>query len=57
MGRQFATYYGSDVHDINAWQALCIALRVDPVPDSILGCKRVRISSYKTHFHGENLKL
>ncbi|KAF8336078.1 hypothetical protein F5887DRAFT_1250067, partial [Amanita rubescens] len=41
MGRQFVTYYGSDVHDINAWQALCIALRVDPLPDSILGCKRI----------------
>ena len=54
MGRQFASFYGSDIHDINAWQALCIALRVDPAPDSILACKRVRISSCMTRFHDEN---
>jgi len=43
MGKQFADYYGSDVHDINAWQALCIELGVDPVPDTIAQCKKVRI--------------
>ena len=43
MGRQFASYYGSDVHDISAWQSLCIALEVDPVPDTITQCKRVSI--------------
>ena len=43
MGKQFASYYGSDVHDITAWQALCIELQVDPVPDTIVQCKRVRI--------------
>lgn len=43
MGKQFASYYGSDVRDISAWQALCIALQVDPVPDTITQCKRVCI--------------
>jgi len=41
MGKQFADYYGSDVYDINAWQALCVALGVHPVPDTIYECKEV----------------
>ena len=45
MGKQFAAYYGSDIRDINAWQALCVALDVDPVPDTITQCKRVCIHS------------
>lgn len=52
MGKQFASYYGSDVHDITAWQALCIELQVDPVPDTIVQCKRVRI--HLTHYWDDN---
>ncbi|KAF8626945.1 hypothetical protein AX15_004623 [Amanita polypyramis BW_CC] len=50
LEQQFTSYYGSDVHDINVWQALCVEVGVDPVPDTISKCKRVRIISH-THTH------
>ena len=38
---QFNTYYGTDVDDINAWQALCEVLRVYPIPEDIGTCRKV----------------
>ena len=42
MGKQFASFYGSKVHDIRAWQALCAALSINPMPKTIGECKSVR---------------
>ncbi|PFH46145.1 hypothetical protein AMATHDRAFT_156161, partial [Amanita thiersii Skay4041] len=47
MGLTFRDFYGSDIHDINAWQALCLALGVvDPVPDTLRECKRIVKSTH-----------
>jgi hypothetical protein len=42
MGKQFASFYGSSIHDIKAWKALCEALGVDPIPKTIAECRDVR---------------
>ncbi|KAK2460237.1 hypothetical protein APHAL10511_007626 [Amanita phalloides] len=42
MGMQFASFYGTSEDDMNAWHALCAALRVDPAPDTINECKEAR---------------
>ncbi|KAF8342421.1 hypothetical protein F5887DRAFT_1283790 [Amanita rubescens] len=39
MGKQFASFYGTSVNDIEAWKALCEALGVDPVPETIAECR------------------
>jgi len=39
MGKQFASFYGSSIHDIKAWKALCEALGVDPIPKTIAECR------------------
>ncbi|KAM6503640.1 hypothetical protein JOM56_000583 [Amanita muscaria] len=46
MGKQFSTFYGSRVDDINAWQALCVALNVNPVPQTIHECIAVIKSTH-----------
>ena len=43
MGKQFASFYGTSVNDIEAWKALCEALGVDPVPETIAECRDVRV--------------
>ncbi|KAF8730601.1 hypothetical protein AX14_005409 [Amanita brunnescens Koide BX004] len=35
MGKQFASFYGTSIHDMEAWKALCEALGVDPIPETI----------------------
>ena len=42
MGKQFASFYGSSIHDIKAWKALCKALNVYPIPETIAECRDVR---------------
>ncbi|KAM6502997.1 hypothetical protein JOM56_002974 [Amanita muscaria] len=46
LGQQFSTFYGSDVNDINAWQALCTALGVEPIPDSLGKCRKLVKSTH-----------
>ncbi|KIL67993.1 hypothetical protein M378DRAFT_159246 [Amanita muscaria Koide BX008] len=46
MGQQFSTFYGSDINDLRAWQALCIALRVKLVPDTVKECKKIIKSTH-----------
>ncbi|KIL63793.1 hypothetical protein M378DRAFT_1045973 [Amanita muscaria Koide BX008] len=46
MGEQFSTFYGSDVNDLRAWQALCIALRVESMPDTVKECKQIIKSTH-----------
>jgi len=45
MGKQFASFYGTSVNDPEAWKALCEALGVDPVPETIAECRDVRVQS------------
>lgn len=42
MVLQFNAFYGTDIHDINSWQNLCQVLEIDPIPDSITACRKVR---------------
>ena len=46
MVLQFNVMYGKDENDLRAWQAMCDALGVDPIPDSISSCRKVRPSVY-----------
>ncbi|EJF62959.1 hypothetical protein BD309DRAFT_853870 [Dichomitus squalens] len=41
MVQQFNSTYGRDVNDVVAWQNLCKALEVDPVPDNMQDCQKV----------------
>ncbi|KAM6490686.1 hypothetical protein JOM56_014029 [Amanita muscaria] len=63
MGKQFSTYYGSRVDDINTWQRLCVELKVNPVPQTIPKCKAVIDSTHvnlvdfiDTHITGKPIK-
>ena len=39
--QQFNGLYGTDVNDLNAWQELCHVLDIEPVPESLEGCREV----------------
>lgn len=54
MGKQFASFYGSSVHDIRAWQVLCAALGINPIPKTIKECKDVRFQSIKVDCSHQN---
>ncbi len=43
MVKQFNNVYGTDVDDLGAWQNLCRALEVDPIPSKMRNCRTVRI--------------
>ena len=45
MGKQFASFYGTSIHDMEAWKALCEALGVDPIPETIAESRDVRAKS------------
>jgi hypothetical protein len=39
---QFNASYGTDVNDIANWHAIMTRLGIDPLPDTVSGCKKVR---------------
>jgi len=39
---QFNDSYGTDENDLTNWQTLCARLGMDPVPESLNACRRVR---------------
>ena len=41
MVLQFNDYYGTDPHDIKAWQAMCAVLQILPVPEDLESCRKV----------------
>lgn len=43
MVKQFNNVYGTDVDDLAAWQSLCKALEIDPIPTKMRKCRTVRI--------------
>jgi hypothetical protein len=38
---RFNGLYGTDVADIENWHKLCVALYIEPLPDTIHHCKKV----------------
>lgn len=40
--RQFNLSYGTDVNALESWRLLCTYIGIDPLPDTLEGCKRVR---------------
>jgi len=44
--REFVDLYGSDENDINNWQKLCRVLKIDPVPDTLGGCRAVVLTKH-----------
>ena len=50
MVLQFNAMYGKDAKDLRAWKALCDALGVDPIPDSITKCRKVSLLRF-VHAH------
>lgn len=39
---EFNTRFGTDHKDLEAWQNLCVVLGLEPVPESITQCRKVR---------------
>jgi hypothetical protein len=39
---QFNSLYGTDVANIENWHKLCVALYIEPLPDTVHHCKEVR---------------
>jgi hypothetical protein len=44
MVEQFNTSYGTNTNDIANWHAIMTRLGVDPLPDTVSGCKKVRLA-------------
>jgi hypothetical protein len=42
----FNRIYGVDANSLIGWQALCQAVRVDPIPSTLEDCRKVRCSIY-----------
>ncbi|KAJ7115263.1 hypothetical protein C8R44DRAFT_709707 [Mycena epipterygia] len=38
---EFSHYFGVDESQLSGWQAMCVLVGSDPVPDSITQCKKV----------------
>lgn len=45
MSEQFNDIYGLDPQNIKAWQYMLEVLRVDPIPQSLSLCKKVRFAA------------
>ncbi|KAM5535655.1 hypothetical protein V8D89_010642, partial [Ganoderma adspersum] len=46
MVKQFNNVYGTDVDDLVAWQNLCRALEVDPIPSKMRKCRTAVMSTH-----------
>lgn len=42
MVERFNEIYGTDENDLEAWKKLCRHVHVDPIPDTLDECKKVR---------------
>ncbi|KZV62996.1 hypothetical protein PENSPDRAFT_739059 [Peniophora sp. CONT] len=62
---QFGACFGTEVHDLSAWQRLCEAIGFDEIPGTVPECRemvegvhvnvidlidKTKLSKYKTHF-------
>ena len=46
---EFDDLYGSDEKDIDNWQKLCRVLKIDPVPETLQGCRAVSCHLFMGH--------
>ena len=51
IAMQFNEFYGGDVNDLVSWQALCQVLRMANIPETVDGCKSVRLSKQFIIYH------
>jgi hypothetical protein len=47
MLMRFNALYGTDVFNINNWHKLCVAVDIDPLPQSIKACKAVSLKNFR----------
>jgi hypothetical protein len=40
--KQFNVNFGTNADDLTAWQGLCASLYVNPIPDELAACRKVR---------------
>ena len=45
--KQFNVNFGTNADDLTAWQGLCASLDVDPIPDELAACRKVRRVSFE----------
>ncbi len=45
MVQQFNHTFGTNAEDLASWQKLCEIIQIDPIPDKLKQCRRVRLSS------------
>ena len=43
LAEDFNAMYGTDINNIDHWHALCHILGIDPVPEGISACRKVRM--------------
>ena len=46
MVQQFNELYGTDEEDLNSWQNLCFILNIEPVPEGLKECRKVKICPF-----------
>lgn len=53
----FNELYGTDLDDLNSWQALCRAVYIDSIPDDVQKCRKVSSGSFESHTQHRYLAL
>lgn len=51
LALKFNRDFGSDVDSLEAWQALCMRIQVDPIPETLSECRRVSLFGLCLHGH------
>lgn len=51
MAERFNEIYGTDENDLEAWKKLCGQVHVDPIPNTLAECKKVRNLQMSTIKH------
>jgi len=44
---EFKKHYGKNASSLAGWQSLCGEVRLDPIPDTVRGCRKVSYSLHK----------
>ncbi|KAH9985888.1 hypothetical protein BJV74DRAFT_846098 [Russula compacta] len=60
MQKEFKRLYGSDEKDINNWHSLCHVLKINPVPDTLPGCRAVVLEKHVNLVdlvHGDKMEV
>ncbi|KAI0306254.1 hypothetical protein B0F90DRAFT_1553819, partial [Multifurca ochricompacta] len=61
LAEDFNAAYGTDVNNVDHWQALCHVLRIDPVPEDITACRKAvkskHVNLVDLVYHADRLTL